>query len=159
MFDEEQNPIVQVLSEAMGKLKNIVDIDTVMGEPVELPDGSVIIPMTKVAMGFVAGGGEYPTDNKKNKLKINYPFSGGSGAGFSIKPIGFLVNKNGKYELITIAEEPAYKRLVNIMSDLAKTYIKNKASSECEEKGNEEDNEEKEDNELNTNKKTKKGEK
>ena len=131
MFDDEQNPIVQVLSEAMGKLKNIVDIDTVMGEPVELPDGSVIIPITKVAMGFVAGGGEYPSDNRRNKN--NYPFSGGSGAGFSIKPIGFLVNKHGTYELITIAEEPAYKRLANIMADLAKTYIKKKTKSQDDE--------------------------
>ena len=125
-MSDEQNPVVEILNEAMGKLKNIVDINTVMGEPVQMPDGSVIIPITKVAMGFVAGGGEY-CGNNHNK-HIDFPFSGGSGAGFSIKPIGFLTGKNGNYELISIADEPAYKKLAEIVADLTKTFIKQKTT-------------------------------
>lgn len=125
-MNDEQNHVVEILNEAMSKLKNIVDIDTVMGEPVQMPDGGVIIPITNVAMGFVAGGGEY-SGNTKNK-HINFPFSGGSGAGFSIKPVGFLVGKNGNYELISITDEPAYKKLAEIVADLTKTFIKQKTA-------------------------------
>lgn len=135
MKDNGENPIVEVLNEAMSKLKNIVDIDTVMGEPVQMPDGSIIIPITKVAMGFVAGGGEYSSGSKRNP---DFPFSGGSGAGFSIKPLGFLVGKNNTYDLISIADEPAYKKLANIVAELAKNYIKNKAQTNAEKNNNEE---------------------
>lgn len=117
------DPVSRILEQAMGNLKSIIDVDTVMGDPVGLDDGSVIIPITKVSVGFVAGGGEYtvPCNHKKS---AGYPFSGGSGAGFSVKPIGFLVGKDGAFKLISIQEESAYKKLAEIMSDLAKTYLK-----------------------------------
>ena len=110
----------------MNNLKSIIDVDTVMGSPVKLPDGGVIIPVTKVSVGFVAGGGEYTGDNMCRRS--GYPFSGGSGSGFSIKPIGFLVkNENEKYELISIQDEPAYKKLADLVTNLATTYIKSQA--------------------------------
>ena len=129
MKDEEiiDDPVSRILEQSMGNLKNIIDVDTVMGEPVGLDDGSVIIPITKVSVGFVAGGGEY-TAPCAQKKRASYPFSGGSGAGFSVKPIGFLVGKNGEFELISIQEEPAYKKLADLVSDLAKTYLKTQAS-------------------------------
>lgn len=122
------DPVSRILEQAMGNLKSIIDVDTVMGDPVGLDDGSVIIPITKVSVGFVAGGGEYtvPCNHKKS---AGYPFSGGSGAGFSVKPIGFLVGKEGAFQLIGIQEEPVYKKLVEIVSDLAKTYLKTQAKS------------------------------
>ena len=122
------DPVSGILDKALGNLKSIIDVDTVMGDPVGLEDGSVIIPITKVSVGFVAGGGEYtvPCNHKKS---VGYPFSGGSGAGFSVKPIGFLVGKDGGFQLISIQEEPAYKKLVEIVSDLAKNYLKTQAKS------------------------------
>ena len=132
MKDEDdfscKDPVSRILEQAMGNLKSIIDVDTVMGDPVGLEDGSVIIPITKVSVGFVAGGGEYtvPCNHKKS---AGYPFSGGSGAGFSVKPIGFLVGKSGTFQLISIQEEPAYKKLAEIMSDLAKTYLKSQTKS------------------------------
>ncbi len=114
--------VTNILKQSLGNLKSIIDVDTVMGDPVGLEDGSIIIPITKVSVGFVAGGGEYTAPHVRNKAK--YPFSGGSGAGFSVKPIGFLVGRAGTFQLITIQEEPAYKKLVEILSDLAKTYMK-----------------------------------
>lgn len=144
MKDEQikDDPVSRILEKALGNLKNIIDVDTVMGEPVGLDDGSVIIPITKVAVGFVAGGGEYtaPCIQKKRSA---YPFSGGSGAGFSVKPIGFLVGCDGNFELISIQEEPAYKKLADLVSDIAKTYLKTQASkvaSEAKSKDNEKEN-------------------
>ena len=145
MKDEEiinDDPVTRILQEALGNLKNIIDVDTVMGDPVGLEDGSIIIPITKVSVGFVAGGGEYVAPNQCKK-SASYPFSGGSGAGFSVKPIGFLVGRNGAFQLINIQEEPAYKQLADLMGDLAKTYLKSQAKvgvaeAKAEEKSNEE---------------------
>ncbi len=140
----KDDPVSRILEQSMGNLKNIIDVDTVMGDPVGLDDGSVIIPITKVSVGFVAGGGEYtaPCTQKKRSA---YPFSGGSGAGFSVKPIGFLVGREGNFELISIQEEPAYKKLADLVTDIAKTYLKTQASkvaSEAKNKNNEKENEE-----------------
>ncbi len=129
---DEQNyddPVSKILEQSMGNLKNIIDVDTVMGEPVGLEDGSVIIPITKVSVGFVAGGGEYTAPCNQRKRSV-YPFSGGSGAGFSVKPIGFLVGKNGEFQLVSIQEEPTYKKLAELVSDLAKTYLKTQATKQ-----------------------------
>ena len=127
--ERRDDPVSKILEQSMVNLKNIIDVDTVMGEPVGLEDGSIIIPITKVSVGFVAGGGEYtaPCNEKK---RTAYPFSGGSGAGFSVKPIGFLVGKNGQFELISIQEEPAYKRLADLVSNIAKTYLKSKVKND-----------------------------
>ena len=136
MKDEEilkDDPVARILNESLGNLKNIIDVDTVMGDPVGLEDGSIIIPITKVSVGFVAGGGEY-VDCTKKKRTSSYPFSGGSGAGFSVKPIGFLVGKNGDFKMVTIYEEPAYQKLADIASELAKTYLKSQAKTASENK-------------------------
>lgn len=136
-MNDEQNlkddPVSRILNESLGNLKNIIDVDTVMGDPVGLEDGSIIIPITKVSVGFVAGGGEY-VDCTKKKRTISYPFSGGAGAGFSVKPIGFLVGKNGDFKMVTIYEEPAYQKLADIASELAKTYLKTQAKNMTESK-------------------------
>lgn len=132
MKDEQicDDPVSRILEQSMGNLKNIIDVDTVMGEPVGLEDGSVIIPITKVSVGFVAGGGEYTAPCKQRKRSA-FPFSGGSGAGFSVKPIGFLVGKNSEFQLVSIQEEPTYKKLAELVSDLAKTYLKTQASKKA----------------------------
>lgn len=72
---------------AMQSIKDMVDVNTVVGDAVETNDGSVIIPISQVACGFAAGGGEYELSegDKPNDM----PFAGGSGAGVSVKPMGF----------------------------------------------------------------------
>ena len=121
-MENDNNFVKDILSETLGNLKSIIDVDTVMGDPLKMADGTTIIPITKVSVGFVSGGGEYSGENIKKKFK--YPFSGGSGAGFSIKPIGFLVGKNDNFKIISINDEPAYKKLADIVTELAKTYVK-----------------------------------
>ncbi|MBM7591003.1 sporulation protein YtfJ [Brevibacillus fulvus] len=72
----------------MENLKQMVDVNTIIGEPVETPDGSVILPISKVGFGFAAGGSEFDTTEPS---AINHPFGGGSGGGVSITPVAFLV--------------------------------------------------------------------
>jgi len=83
-----------------------------------------IIPLTKVTMGFVSGGGEYNADLRE-KRDAEYPFSGGSGGGMSIKPIGFLVIKNQEIELIKIDAKTAIEKLIETVPEVARFIAKN----------------------------------
>ena len=78
------NKIEEVMSSAMKNLRSLVDIDVVVGKPIQTNSELVIIPLTKVTMGFVSGGGEYNTELRELKKDLQYPFSGGSGGGLSI---------------------------------------------------------------------------
>lgn len=94
----EEHPIQGLMTTAMENIKEMIEVNTIVGEPVESPDGSVIIPVSKLGFGFAAGGSEFsPSSNKdKDGGSDALPFGGGSGGGVSITPVAFLiVNKQG----------------------------------------------------------------
>ncbi|MBM7701208.1 GerW family sporulation protein [Metabacillus iocasae] len=94
-----EHPIKGLMSTAMENLKEMIDVNTIIGDPVETPDGSVILTVSKVGFGFAAGGSEFQAEGQKsskseenqqqNEPKL--PFGGGSGGGVSITPIAFLI--------------------------------------------------------------------
>lgn len=90
----------------------MVDVNTVVGDAVETNDGTVIIPISQVACGFAAGGGEYEiaAEGKGQEL----PFAGGSGAGVSVKPVGFLVVRMNDVRLISVSGNPLAERVVDL---------------------------------------------
>jgi len=113
------HPIEALMRTAMESIKEMIDVNTIVGEPVETQDGSVIIPVTKVLCGFAAGGGEYPLTEKQrgqdNSQKENrLPFGGGSGAGVSVQPIGFLVVGNGEIRLLPVDGNTVIDRLIDL---------------------------------------------
>ncbi|MCM3487759.1 GerW family sporulation protein [Alkalihalophilus marmarensis] len=89
------HPIQGLMKTAMENLKEMVDVNTIIGDPVETPDGSVIMPVSKVGFGFAAGGSEFVIDQHRPSSTEDHtqkhPFGGGSGGGVSITPIAFLV--------------------------------------------------------------------
>lgn len=96
---------------AMQSIKEMVDVNTVVGDAVETNDGTVIIPISQVACGFAAGGGEYDLTAKgSNEL----PFAGGSGAGVSVRPVGFLVVRMNDVRLISTNGNPLAERMVDL---------------------------------------------
>lgn len=84
------HPIQGLMRTAMENLKQMVDVNTIIGDPVETPDGSIILPISKVGFGFAAGGSEFQYEHHQQGT-IGYPFGGGSGGGVSITPVAFLV--------------------------------------------------------------------
>ncbi|THF78330.1 GerW family sporulation protein [Cohnella fermenti] len=104
-----EHPIQGLMQTAMENIKEMVDVNTIVGEPVQTPDGSVIMPISKVGFGFAAGGSEFQTEElhgtktghvssasgsgeaKGHNAAVSLPFGGGSGGGVSITPIAFLV--------------------------------------------------------------------
>ncbi|CAH1210480.1 putative spore protein YtfJ [Paenibacillus plantiphilus] len=96
------HPIQGLMQTAMENIKEMVDVNTIVGDPVQTPDGSVIMPISKVGFGFVAGGSDIRFDNSQadsastksgdaHNASVALPFGGGSGGGVSITPIAFLV--------------------------------------------------------------------
>ena len=92
------HPIDGLMSTAMQNIKEMVDVDTIVGAPVESPDGSVIIPISRVAFGFAAGGSEFG----KKPNEADAMFGGGSGGGVSISPVAFMVVGQGQIKLLPI---------------------------------------------------------
>ncbi|WP_078414040.1 GerW family sporulation protein [Priestia abyssalis] len=96
-----EHPIKSLMSTAMENLKEMIDVNTIIGDPVETPDGSVILTVSKVGFGFAAGGSEFSVDGQKQSgqggqsqgqgQETKLPFGGGSGGGVSITPIAFLI--------------------------------------------------------------------
>lgn len=109
--EQQNHPIEGLMKTAMQSIKEMVDVNTVVGDAVETNDGTVIIPISQVACGFAAGGGEYEMGNGSNE---ELPFAGGSGAGVSVKPIGFLVVRMNDVRLISVAGNPLAERVVDV---------------------------------------------
>ncbi|MCL6634959.1 MAG: GerW family sporulation protein [Peptococcaceae bacterium] len=117
---EQQHPIEGLMRTAMESIKEMVDVNTIVGDPVETPDGMVIIPVSRVACGFAAGGGEFEiaADNKGGGDGGTPGFGGGSGAGVSVKPIGFLVVGNGQVRLLPVDGNAVIDRLIDVAPQL-----------------------------------------
>lgn len=93
-----------MLNVSMERLREMVDVDTVIGKPIISQDGLVtIIPVSKVSFGFGSGGSDIPSNSKDSK-ESSEPFGGGAGAGVTIKPIAFLVIKVGEVELLQLSD-------------------------------------------------------
>ncbi len=111
-----EHPIGSLMDTTMEKIKEMIDVNTIIGEPITSPDGTLIIPVSKVSYGFAAGGSDLPT-KKENKDC----FGGGSGAGVTIQPVAFLTVYQGDVRLVSVdREEGTADKLVNMIPDVLK---------------------------------------
>ncbi|SDW56391.1 sporulation protein YtfJ [Marininema mesophilum] len=130
-----EHPIQGLMTTAMENIKEMVDVNTIIGDAVEAPDGSIIIPVSRVGFGFAAGGSEFggkksdgegknggsgsgkggQEQGKENPL----PFGGGSGGGVSITPIGFLVVSDRGIRMLNVeGSNNLYDRLIELAPNL-----------------------------------------
>jgi sporulation protein YtfJ len=90
-----QHPIEGLMKVAMENIREMVDVNTIVGDPVETSDGTVVMPISKVGFGFMAGGSEFAAhleaNSESSASQGSLPFGGGTGGGVSITPIAFLV--------------------------------------------------------------------
>lgn len=111
------HPIQGLMKTAMENLKEMVDVNTIIGDPVETPDGSVIMPVSKVGFGFAAGGSEFVIEQHRgtdSQDEHKHPFGGGSGGGVSITPIAFLVvNSHGVKMVHLDSNTHLYEKLLD----------------------------------------------
>jgi sporulation protein YtfJ len=126
-----EHPIENVMKTTMENLKEMIDVNTIVGDAVETAEGTVIVPISKVSFGFIAGGGEYKEDGASKKANGNgsigkrqrfcrwrrkeMPFAGGSGAGVSVNPIAFLVVGEDKIKLLPVQYNSTVDRIVELV--------------------------------------------
>ena len=111
-----EHPIGNLMNTTMEKIKEMIDVNTIIGDPITSPDGTLIIPVSKVSYGFASGGSDLPT-KKENKDC----FGGGSGAGVTIQPVAFLTVYQGDVRLVSVdQEEGTADKLVNMIPDVLK---------------------------------------
>lgn len=92
------HPIEGMMNTTLEKIKEMVDINTIVGDPITSSDGSIIIPVSKISYGFASGGSDFPTKTQTEKTF----FGGGTGAGISITPVAFITICNGSVKLLQI---------------------------------------------------------
>ncbi|MBE7056788.1 MAG: sporulation protein YtfJ [Ruminococcaceae bacterium] len=138
-----EHPIHNLMDSAMQNIKEMVDVNTIIGDPVQSTDGTVILPVSKVSFGLAAGGGEYSgkIDITEGYLgsghledavvaPVKYPFAGGSGAGVSITPVAFITVSSTGVKLIPISSNDALDKFLDLCPDILNkiyTLIKDKA--------------------------------
>ncbi|MDD4492996.1 MAG: GerW family sporulation protein [Eubacteriales bacterium] len=123
------HPIESLMTTAMESIKDMVDVNTIIGDAVQAPDGTVIIPISRVSFGFAAGGGDYNScckrkaaedDSEYGVANDKLPFAGGSGAGVSINPVGFMVVGKEQIRLLPIDMNTSIDRILDLIPGLLK---------------------------------------
>lgn len=121
-----EHPIENLMITAMSSIKDMIDVNTIIGEPIEANNNIVIIPISKVSFGFAAGGSEFNGEtikeyNRKDKdeeIEYKLPFGGGAGAGVSINPVAFLVVQGETVKLIPVDHDSSFDKLLDYVPDL-----------------------------------------
>lgn len=121
---EKNSSIKDLIAETMDNLQSLTSSSTIFGEAKILPDGTAIIPVSKLTIGFVVGGGEY-ADLSTRRVGTCYPMAGGSGGGISSTPIGFIVNTPNEIKFVSTANSALMENLMDKLTKLG-GYLKNK---------------------------------
>ena len=124
-MSEQQHPIEGLMVTAMNSIQDMIDVNTIIGEPLETSNNIIIIPISKVSFGFAAGGSEfkgetvdeYTKKDKEEAIQYRLPFGGGSGAGVSINPIAFLVIQPNNVKLMPVNHSSSLDKLLDYMPD------------------------------------------
>ena len=130
-FDSNDN-INNLINVAMDKIKTIVDSSTVIGEAVETSDGTTIIPISRVTVGYVVGGGEY-ADLSSRRVANHFPMAGGSSGGMSMSPVGFLIVKSGDVKFVNVENKTLYQTFLNLFNSLLSKIDENAKSEDTSE--------------------------
>lgn len=107
-----------MMTSSMGKIRDMIDVNTVIGDPITTPDGVTIIPVTKVSIGYGAGGSDFATKNYP--ANRDNAFGGGAGAGVNITPVAFLIVRGESVRMLPVAEpaSTSMDRLIEQLPDL-----------------------------------------
>ena len=120
-----EHPIENLMNTAMNSIKDMIDVDTIIGDPIQASNNTVIIPISKVGFGFAAGGSEfrgetldeYTKRDKEEQVQYRLPFGGGAGAGVSIIPMAFLVVQPDTVKLLPVDHSSCLDRLLDYVPE------------------------------------------
>ena len=121
-----EHPIEGLMTTAMNSIQDMIDVNTIIGEPIETSNNIVIIPISKVSFGFAAGGSEFKGETvdeyrkreKEEEVQYRLPFGGGAGAGVTINPVAFLVIQGENVNLMPVNYSSSIDKLLDYIPDL-----------------------------------------
>ena len=116
MLPSEHNtdhPIERIMDSAFGKMRTLTDADIIVGNPIIMPDGTTVVPISKISIGIVTGGGEY-----SQKQQNDFPFAGASGAGMSVSPVCFLVSDGKSVKMLNVGSKSVLDKVVETVPDI-----------------------------------------
>ena len=123
----KEHPIEGLMLTAMESIRSMIDVNTIIGEPMEISEDITIIPISKVTFGFAAGGSEFKDEtvegylrkqNNEEEIQYRLPFGGGSGVGASISPVAFIVIQNNSVRLMPVEHNNCFDKILDYMPDL-----------------------------------------
>ena len=122
-MDEYKEEIKNVINETLKNFTYLSDANTIVGTPVVTSGGTTVIPVSKMTVAFLSGGGQYG-EIKMFQPNKNYPLSTGSGGIVSVKPSGFIVEERGRVKFVSCPEDHLEKAVDGIINVLEKLYEK-----------------------------------
>lgn len=130
-----EHPVKGLMGITMEKIKEMVDTDQIIGQPIQIPDGTTIIPVCKVSYGFASGGSDLPTKQQKET------FGGGGGAGITMEPVAFLVVREGNVRLLQISTstntvDKVIDTVPDVIDKVSGLVAKSKEKKDAEVEGN-----------------------
>jgi sporulation protein YtfJ len=134
----DRHPIESIMTTTMENIRDMIDVNTIIGDAIPTADGCTVIPISRVSFGFVAGGGEYSVHHGRADaaaVQKDLPFAGGTGAGVTVQPLGFLVTGQDQVRLLPAQPYAPIDRVIELMPQ-AMCEIKN-ALCACMNKKNE----------------------
>ncbi len=123
----KEHPIESLMLTAMESIRSMIDVNTIIGEPIEIPNDITIIPVSKVGFGLAAGGSEFKDEtieeylkkqNEEEEIQYRLPFGGGAGVGASISPVAFIIIQSGIVKLIPVEHNNSIDKLLDYVPDL-----------------------------------------
>lgn len=128
----EEHPIEGLMLTAMDSIRDMIDVNTIIGEEIQINENITIIPISKVCFGFAAGGSEFKGESiedytkREDEENISYrnPFGGGSGAGVSIKPVAFLSIQGNTVKLLPVEHNCTIDKILDYIPEMCETVEK-----------------------------------
>lgn len=114
----KEHPIEKIMDSAFGKMRTLTDADIIVGEPIVMPNGTNIIPINKVSIGIVSGGGEYGTVSRSD-----FPFAGASGAGMSMSPVCFLISDGKGVKVLNTESKGVFEKIMDTIPETIGSFF------------------------------------
>lgn len=117
-MNEKKHPINDLMSTTMQKIREMVEVNTIVGQPITTPEGVTLIPVSKLSFGFASGGSDF--QGKNHKPGETNTFGGGSGAGVNITPVAFLIVKGDSVRVLSVdpPAPTAVERVIEMVPDV-----------------------------------------
>ena len=133
---KKSQPIENIMNTSMQHIKALADVNTVIGDPLVTEDNTMILPVSKVSLGLIVGGGEYLSINcKRERIQIEegaeYPFIGASTVGMSLTPLAFLAVQDGSVRVLPAKQDCAAERLIDLIPQAIRTLESLMGAGRC----------------------------